>query len=169
MSIFDTHDKPLDAKVRKTYPDAARFIETCWSLKQPGPQVSRDETVNFWIYPCRKAPDVSRAYAVLREIVDQVPGSIIYIEEACRKFTKKMNNVKLMRPFCDVLIQRIWSEDAKRRVILRELERACEQAINPTFGFGDDAAFGGGGGGGGGPSNAISNVVHAGRGSGGNG
>jgi len=166
---YGTSQKRVSDKVKRTYPAAARLIETCWELQEEGANAPREETLNFWIYPTQKYPDISRAYAMLNQIIDQVPGAIIYVEEACRKFVRKFPTVNPNRPFSDEMIQLCWPSDNKRRIILRELEKACEQALNPSFSF-DDKKGGGGGGGGGGPQQSISAVASmGGKSSGGNG
>lgn len=168
MSIFDfdADSKQLDPKLQENFPEATRLIETCWTLQEKGGEdISRDTTVHFWIYPCQRAPDVSRAFAVLNEIVDQVPGAIIYVEEACRKIAAKLQNPgKVDRPFSDYVVQKAWVHQNRRRVILRELEKACEQAINPSFSFDDDLAEFGGSGSGSGPANSISAMMHSAKG-----
>jgi len=161
MDYYGDSNKRIPSKIKDGFPDAARFIDACWTLLPPGPQTPRDRTVNFWIYPCRQAPDVSRVFAVLNEIIDQVPGAIIYVEEACRKFVNRMPKVNPNRPFADEVLMKIWPVETKRRVILRELEKACDQALNPSFGFDDDLADFGGAGSGSGPANGISAAVQA--------
>lgn len=161
---YGGREKRVDDKIREAYPYAARMIETCWTLyPDEVSSMPREKRMSFWILPTTKYPEVSRAYSMLNEVIDTVPGSIIYVEEACRKFVHKIPGANINRPFSDFMIIRLWPGEGRRRLILRELEKACEQASNPTFNFKPKNTGGSvGGGGGGGPQQAISAVVHQG-------